>query len=247
MKNCNFIYKIILGIFVVSGLMFLECSSDSDKILPANTLSKKEITDGWRLLFDGKTFNGWRGACLDKIPDQGWTIENGCINIVPHVKSADIVTDSMYSNFDLRFEFKAPSNANSGVKYYVLEDVYEPGKALGLEYQTHYNGLPFDETKKQNLASLYEILPAKNRTIVHPAGEWQTGWIISRGTKVEHWLNGVKVLEYERGGKAFREGVSTSKFKNYPNFGEALKGRILLQYHTDGHSFRNIKIKELCN
>lgn len=220
----------------------------AQKNVPPNTLSEKEIKEGWKLLFDGKTSNGWRGANKDKFPEQGWSTDNGMLTVLPQSKGGDIVTDSMYSNFELTFDFKAPLNSNSGVKYFVLEDTYEEGKALGLEYQTHIikaGPLSDEDPHPNTMACLYDLLQATNRT-VKPAGEWNSGRIIAKGTRVEHWLNGVKVLEYERGGKAFREAVAGSKFKVYPNFGEALKGYILLQDHNDSTSFRNIKIRELC-
>lgn len=233
-------------LFIASFMM--QPIAIAQKVVSPNTLSQKEIKEGWKLLFDGKTTSGWRGANQDEFPEQGWSIENDMLTVLPRGKGGDIVTDSMYSNFELSFDFKAPLNSNSGVKYFVLEDTYEEGKALGLEYQTHDTGkrpLPDKDPHPNTIACLYDLLQAKNRTL-NPAGEWNNARIVSRGTHVEHWLNGVKVLEYERGGKAFRAAVANSKFRVYPNFGEALKGHILIQDHNDSTSFRNIKIRELC-
>ena len=210
-----------------------------------NKLTPAEEKAGWKLLFDGKTTTGWRGANKNKFPDSGWVVEDGTLTVLTNGKGGDIVTDSMYSNFELSFEFNAPLNANSGVKYFVLEDTYVKGAALGLEYQTHDTGKrPLDDNDKHSVGCLYELLQATNR-ILNPPGEWNTARIVSRGIIVQHWLNGKMILEYERGGKAFREAVAKSKFKDYPYFGEALKGHILLQDHGDRTYFRNIKIREL--
>lgn len=238
-----FSVTILFFVFVLSAY-----NAVAKKNTYPNTLTQKEIKEGWKLLFDGKTSNGWRGACTVKFPDQGWSIDDGMLTVLPGGKGGDIVTDSMFSNFELSFDFKAPVNSNSGVKYFVLENTYEAGKALGLEYQTHDTGkrpVSDNDPHPNTIACLYELIQAKNR-VVNPSGEWNFARVISRGTHVEHWLNGIKVLEYERGGKAFREAVAKSKFSNYPNFGEALKGHILLQDHNDLTSFRNIKMRELC-
>lgn len=248
MKTSQFSRK-IFSVTIISFVFFLSAyNSVAKKNTDPNTLTQKEIKEGWKLLFDGKTSNGWHGTCKMKFPDQGWSIDDGMLTVLPGGKGGDIVTDSMFSNFELSFDFKAPVNSNSGLKYFVLENTYEAGKALGLEYQTHDTGkrpLSDNDPHPNTIACLYELIQAKNR-VLNSAGEWNNARIVSKGTQVEHWLNGIKVLEYERGGKAFREAVAKSKFSNYPNFGEALKGHILLQDHNDLTSFRNIKIRELC-
>jgi hypothetical protein len=125
-----------------------------------------------------------------------------------------------------------------------LENEYQEGKTLGLEFQTE-NSHPGTHLIS-SLGSLYEILPPKEK-LIHPApdGEWNQVRIVSKNNKVQHWLNGYKILQYKRGGKKFREGVLRSKFKEIKNFGEVAKGHILLQDHNDVTSFRNIKIREL--
>ncbi|MEO6733560.1 MAG: DUF1080 domain-containing protein [Ferruginibacter sp.] len=245
MKASQFFSRMLFAVVVLTALTSPATSVGQSNNSAPNTLTKKEIRDGWKLLFDGKTMKGWRGANKDKFPDSGWAVEEGTLTILPRGKGGDIVTDSMYSNFELTFEFKAPLNANSGVKYFVLEDTYVKGAALGLEYQTHDTGKrPLDDNDKHSVGCLYELLQAKNRTL-NPPGEWNTARIVSYGINVQHWLNAKKILEYERGGKEFREAVAKSKFKNYPYFGEALKGHILLQDHGNRTYFRNIKIRAL--
>lgn len=226
--------------FMVSAESF----SQSDKKTKANKLSKEEKKSGWVLLFDGKTSEGWRGANKENFPEKGWKIADGMITVTGE-KGGDIITEKKYADFDLMIEFKVTEQkANSGIKYYVLENEYQEGKALGLEFQTA-NSHPGTKLLT-TLGSLYEILPP-DESLVHPkeAGEWNQVRIVSEKKMVQHWLNGNKILEYERGGELFRKGVSESKFKEIKDFGEAESGYILLQDHNHVVSFRNIKILEL--
>lgn len=215
-----------------------------------NQITQKEKEAGWELLFDGKTSTGWRGANKDSFPKQGWEIKDGVLSVLG-TKGGDIITEKMYGDFDLKVEFRAnKQEANSGIKYYVLENEYRPGETLGLEFQTAYSDQSWEKLKtnpsKGSLGSLYEIIAAEGKLIhPNPIGEWNQARIVSKNNKVEHWLNGYKILEYKRGGKAYREGVASSKFKDIKNFGEVEKGHILLQDHDCLVSFKNIKIREL--
>lgn len=210
---------------------------------PANTLAPHEVEAGWVLLFDGETSAGWRGANKASFPEKGWEIKDGSLTVLG-TGGGDIVTEKKYSDFELSIEFRVnEQKANSGIKYYVLENEYEEGKALGLEFQTS-NSHPGTHLITA-LGSVYEILPAKaDRVRPAPSGEWNQVRIVSRGSRVQHWLNGQKILQYKRGGKKFRRGVAGSKFKHIKNFGEVDSGHILLQDHNDVVSFRNIKIRE---
>jgi hypothetical protein len=219
-----------------------------------NTLTEQEKAEGWKLLFDGKTTNGWRGAHKDSFPDAGWVIEDGTLTVLASggresQNGGDIVTVDEYGNFDLKLEFKLTEVANSGIKYFVTEKEQPSGSAIGLEYQIldderHPDAKLGNHEGSRTLASLYDLIKAENKT-VKPMGEWNEARIVSKGTHVEHWLNGKKVLEYERGSEAFRKLVAESKYKIWENFGEALQGHILLQDHGDKVSFRNIKLKAL--
>ena len=219
-----------------------------------NTLTKWEVSQGWQLLFDGKTTKGWRGAHMDKFPARGWAINNGCLMVLAGnggeaQNGGDIVTTEEYSDFDLTVEFKYTKVANSGIKYFVTENEKTPGSAIGLEYQilddeNHPDAKLGNHEGSRTLASLYDLIKAKNKR-VNAMGEWNRAEIISRGTHVEHWLNGFKVLEYDRGSPAFRKLVSESKYKVWSNFGEAPHGHILLQDHGSEVSFRSIKLKKL--
>jgi hypothetical protein len=217
-----------------------------------NTLSDREKRDGWRLLFDGVSSAGWRGAHKDAFPESGWVIENGYIKVMPSggeeaKGGGDILTVDEYGNFDLSFEFMITEGANSGVKYFVTENYTTTGSAIGLEYQI-LDDLRHPDAKmgrdgNRTLASLYDLIPASNKRF-NGVGQWNNGRIVSRYRHVEHWLNGFRVLEYTRGSDEFRALVKESKYKIYPGFGEADKGHILLQDHGNEVYFRSIKIKQ---
>jgi hypothetical protein len=225
---------------------------------PLNTLTAKEKQEGWRLLWDGKTTAGWVGAYKDHFPDNGWKIHDGILTVLGSQGKeggvgGDIVTTDEYSAFDLRFDFKLTPGANSGVKYFVTlaTDEKNRGSAIGLEYQLLDDSLHPDAKLGRNgdrtMASLYDLIPSnKPKGVVRPIGEWNSGRIVVYpNNHVEHWLNGVKLLEYQRGSAAFRDLVAISKYKVWKNFGEAPSGHILLQDHGNEVSFRNIKIKVL--
>ncbi len=240
MKRFRIEYQIL---FLMAGILIStqsHCQNLSANLV--NKLTKIEKDAGWELLFDGKNSNGWRGANKEKFPDKGWEIKDDLLTVLGE-KGGDIITKKKYEDFELRIEFRIKEQANSGVKYYVLENEYRKGKTLGLEFQTAYS--QSDAHSKKTLGALYDILPAKQKS-VHPApfGEWNQVRIVSKGNKVQHWLNGYKVLQYKRGGKKFREGVLNSKFKEIKNFGEVTEGHILIQDHNNKVSFRNIKILE---
>jgi hypothetical protein len=243
---------LLIGVLAL-GLMAAE------KPQSPNTLTPQEKKDGWKLLFDGKTTNGWRGAYKDKFPDKGWSVQNGLLSIQKSDGSesqsfGDIVTTGEYSDFDLMFDFKLTDGANSGVKYFVAEQSPKPkGSAFGLEFQVldddKHPDAKLGRNGNRTVGSLYDLIPASGKK-ANPIGEWNTGRVLSKGTHVEHWLNGKKVVEYERGSEAFREAVAKSKYSapDYNangRFGEAAKGHILLQDHGDQVSYRNIKIKTL--
>ncbi len=222
----------------------------------SNYLTPYEKLHGWKLLFDGHTSAGWRSAAANTFPAKGWVVNNGTMTVLASegkeaANGGDIVTNKLYSAFDLSFEFKMTPGANSGVKYFVTLDEKTKGSAIGLEYQVLDDELHPDaklgRDGDRTLASLYDLIPSnKPKRFIHPIGEWNQGRIVVYpDNHVIHYLNGVKVLEYVRGSKEYRDLVAMSKYKVWPNFGEAKAGHILLQDHGNMVSFRSIKIKEL--
>ncbi|WP_443943945.1 DUF1080 domain-containing protein [Pedobacter sp. AW1-32] len=224
--------------------------------LVPNQLSAYEKSNGYDLLFDGKSNAGWIGAYKNTFPTKGWKIENGVISVEPangseSTNGGDIVTKEEFSAFDLSFEFKLTPGANSGLKYFVTLSENNSGSAIGLEYQVLDDVLHPDaklgRDGNRTLASLYDLITAKKEPrFLRPIGSWNNARVIVYpNNKVEHYLNGVKVLEYERGSEKFKELVAISKYKDWKDFGQAPKGHILLQDHGNKVDFRTIKIKKL--
>ncbi|SHI46304.1 protein of unknown function [Arenibacter nanhaiticus] len=227
-------------------------------IVTKNQLTIDEKKNGWELLWDGESTKGWRGARLEEFPEKGWEINNGELTVLSSggaesAAGGDIVTTDLYGDFELKVDFKITEGANSGIKYYVNTDLNKgPGSSIGLEYQIlddnrHPDAKEGSHEGSRTLASLYDLIQADTNKPFHGVGEWNTAYIKSINNHVEHWLNGTKVLEYERKSPAYKKLVSESKYSKWPNFGEAEKGYILLQDHGDKVTFKNIKIKKATN
>lgn len=246
---------------IITTILLLSTIILSAQKTEHNTLTKKETKKGWVLLFDGETTKGWKGISLDHFPKQGWLVENGELKVnatdgAESKNGGDIVTVLTYGpDFDFKWDWKMETvGGNSGLKYFVQESLTKKGKkyGYGLEYQilddmNHFwmkNG-KMKPNDYHTLGSLYEFFPASPKKNPAPLGEWNQSRIISKDNKVEHWLNGKKILTYERGGVAFVEMLSKSKFKNIKNFGQEENGKILLQDHGGKVSYRNIKIRKL--
>ncbi len=219
-----------------------------------NKLTEKEIAEGWKLLWDGKTTEGWRGAKLKEFPADGWVIEDGILKVKKgdggeSTNGGDIVTVEKYRNFELMVDFKITPGANSGIKYFVDTELNKgEGSSIGCEFQILDDKKHPDANKgvrgNRKLASLYDLIPAPEKKGFR-GGFFNTALVKVNGNHVEHWLNNVKVLEYERNTPMWNALVNYSKYKVWDNFGNAAEGHILLQDHGDEVWFKNIKIKVL--
>ncbi|HLN21789.1 MAG TPA: DUF1080 domain-containing protein [Bacteroidales bacterium] len=237
-KTTNLQADLSPGIFIVN-------------LIP-NTLSEAEEAEGWKLLFDGKTTNGWITPGNDKFPSEGWKITDGVITTVPNrpdnpVRGSDIVSEEKFGAFELQFEFNFTEGSNSGVKYCIGNG----GPGIGLEYQIlddqRHPDAKAGVDGNRTLASLYDLIPAKKQArFTKGPDNWSSGRIVLYpDNRVEHWLNGIKVLEYVRGSEAYLLLVSKSKYADYKDFGMVKESPVLLQYHQDEVKFRSIKIRKL--
>lgn len=220
----------------------------------ANTISELEASEGWELLWDGKTTNGWRGAKLDEFPEKGWVIEDGILKVLKgdggeSTNGGDIVTTKPYKNFMLKVDFRITEGANSGIKYFVDTNLNKgEGSAIGCEFQIlddrNHPDAKLGINGNRTLGSLYDLIDAPEDKPFR-SGFFNTAMVVVQGNHVEHWLNGVKIVEYERNTEEWNALVQTSKYKDWPNFGNAEEGLLLLQDHGDEVWFQNIKIKVL--
>ena len=220
----------------------------------ANTISEKEAAEGWKLLWDGKSSEGWRGAKLDGFPEKGWSMEEGILKVHKSdggesTNGGDIVTTKPYKNFMLKVDFRITEGANSGIKYFVDTNLNKgQGSAIGCEFQIlddrRHPDAKAGKDGNRTLGSLYDLIPASADKPFRN-GFFNTAMVVVEGNHVEHWLNGVKIVEYERNNEEWNQLVQTSKYKDWPNFGNAEEGLLLLQDHGDEVWFQNIKIKEL--
>jgi hypothetical protein len=203
---------------------------------------------GWKPLFDGKTLTGWRGYKKEDATSSRWRVEDGMLTL-PKADGQDthgerdLISIDTYDQFELEWEWKIALAGNSGVKYFVLED---QDSAIGHEYQMIDDERHPDAKigPHRQTAALYDVFPASNRPI-RPAGEWNSSRVVVRGTAVEHWLNGTKVLSYELGSPALKAAIAKSKFKDIARFGTPQKGHILVQDHGDQVWFKTIRIRPL--
>jgi len=228
-----------------------------------DTLTSWEKKNGWKLLWDGKTTNGWRGAKIDHFPEKGWNIANGILSVEKAQgeesgNGGDIVTEKTFTDFILEVDFNITKGANSGIKYFVDPELNKgPGSAIGCEFQIlddrHHPDAKKGVLGNRTLASLYDLIPADGKFFdpshmkkrFNGIGTWNRARIEVHGNKVCHYLNGIKVVEYERNTQEWKALVDYSKYQKWPGFGNAREGHILLQDHGDEVHFKNIKIKEL--
>jgi hypothetical protein len=258
-------------ILAITGLSLLAAACSEKGDTPAatppaettsNMLTVAEQANGWRLLFDGETFTGWRGLGRDTIPAGHWTIEDGTIRKVASgdvptapdgqpLEGGDLMTEDAFGDFELVLEWKVNPGANSGIKYNVSEAMSTgsppPNAALGFEYQILDDDRHPDAQNGPNrtAAALYDLIPPSPTKKLNPVGAFNEARIIFRGPHGEHWLNGEKVVEYDLDTPRFDSLLAASKYQPVEGFAERRQGHIVLQDHGDDVWFRNIKIREL--
>ena len=220
-----------------------------------NMLTQEEIDEGWVLLFDGETTNGWRGVNQPAFPDSGWEIDDASLHCLETGTGeagmgGDILYDKKFKNFDLKFDWKIGSGGNSGVFYLGQEVEGWPIWKTAPEYQILDNAKHPDarlgKDGNRQAGTLYDLIPAEPQN-AKPAGEWNTGEILVYDGTVVHYMNGEKVLEYHLWTPDWYEMVKNSKFPELnENWAEVAKeGYISLQDHGHDVWYRNIKIQEL--
>lgn len=218
-----------------------------------NTLSQREQEEGWKLLWDGKTTNGWKAAKHEGFPRSGWKIENNELMVLKtdgreSANGGDIITAKKYKNFEVVCDFYITDGANSGLKYFVDPELNKgEGSAIGCEFQFLDDQLHPDAKLgvmgNRTLGSLYDLIPAPADKPFRK-GYYNTAKVVVNGDKVEHWLNDVKIIEYTRNNQMWQALVNYSKYRDWPNFGNLETGHILLQDHGDEVRFKNVKIRE---
>jgi len=225
-----------------------------------NTLTDYEKRKGWRLLWDAKSTDGWRGAKSDAFPAKGWEMKDGVLTVLESgggesEHGGDIITVDTYSDFELIVDFNITEGANSGIKYFVDPELNKgTGSAIGMEFQVLDDSKHPDAKKgvmgNRTVGSLYDLIKAENLSApsrnkgFHGVGKWNRARIVVNGGHVQHWLNEMKVVEFDRHSQIFRALVAYSKYAKWENFGQIPEGHILLQDHGNTVHFRNIKIRE---
>jgi hypothetical protein len=233
-----------LAIAITAAVAVAACATSNGAVTetPINTLSQAEQAAGWKLLFDGRTTNGWRNYRKETI-GSGWTVSEGILARSGD-GAGDIITSDQYGNFDLVLDWRVAPGGNSGLFYRATEEgdyVWQSAPEMQiLDDERHADGKS-PLTSAGSVFALYEA----PRGIVRPAGEWNTARVLVNGNHVEHWLNGTKLFEFELGSEDWKARAAASKFRSMPLYGKAARGHIGLQDHGDKVEFRNIRIRVL--
>lgn len=257
MKKFSF-YYVLISLIISPMILLNSCGEATEKNgedemekVALNKLTEEEKEEGFFLLFDGESFEGWRGYNKDAFPEEGWIIEDGVMQVLGEGtgeaggKGGDIIYDQKFLDFHLKLEWKVSPGGNSGIFYLGQEIEDEPIWKSAPEMQILCNEKHIDATlgEDRKAGALYDLIPAEPQN-AKPAGEWNLAEvIIYRGTVV-HKQNGEVVLEYHLGTPDWERLVEESKFSEYPWFGKYEPGYIALQDHGDDVWFRNIRLKE---
>jgi hypothetical protein len=229
--------RLLFVALLVFGVAFVATAQEH------NTLTKKERKAGWQLLWNGQDLTGWKSNSENGDMNKGWKAVDGELVIMARSGAGDIITEKRYHDFELSIDFKITEGANSGIKYFIGEN-----GSVGCEFQIlddeNHPDAKMGFNGNRRLGSLYDLIPADGWAIASKR-DWNTARIVVRGNHVEHWLNGVKILEYEKNNDMWDTIVSHSKFAKVENFAGGDGGHILLQDHHDEVHYRNLKIREL--
>lgn len=237
MRNKTFLLTLIM-----IGFSFASFSQQKD-----NSLSSAEKQEGWKLLFDGKTLNGWR-MYKNRAADS-WSVKDGNLYCKGSAtdksdKRGDIITKDQFGDFELSVEWKISPQGNSGILYHVTED-YDASYLSGPEYQLiDDDNFPEKLEEWQKTASDYAMYTTSSRP-TKPVGEYNLSKIVVKGAHREYWLNGVKVVEFDAWTDDWYKRKNEGKWKNDPGYGMAKTGHICLQDHGSEMWFKNIKIRKL--
>lgn len=229
--------RLLFVVLLACGVSFAATAQEH------NTLTKKERKAGWQLLWNGRDLSGWKSNSSNGDMNKGWKAVDGELVIMARSGAGDIITEKRYHDFELSIDFKITEGANSGIKYFIGEN-----GSIGCEFQIlddeNHPDAKMGFNGNRRLGSLYDLIPADGWALVAKR-DWNTARIVVRGNHVEHWLNGVKILEYEKNNDMWDTIVSHSKFAKVENFAGGDGGHILLQDHNDEVHYRNLKIREL--
>lgn len=245
---------LLTGALILAGNISSNEAGFADSGL--NTLTPEEESQGWQLLFDGRTFNGWTGVGRNSVPDDIWVIEDGAIKKIARanyprgsdgepVAGGNLRTSETFQNFELSLEWKVAPGTNSGIKYNVFPD--KPGRygSLGFEYQILDDSAYPDLGNLHTAGALYELYPPNEKKQLRPAGEYNLTRILLNGTHGEHWLNGEKIVEYDINSQTMKEAFADSKWSDNSEFLNRRVAPIVFQDHGGAVWYRDIKIRPL--
>lgn len=245
----NFFLLVITGALIAFGACKSKSAQQETAVAPVDTinvLTPDEVANGWQLLWDGKTFNGWHTFNKDSVI--GWEIKDGLLISLGQGGdyANDIVTDKEFENFELSIDWKLSPGGNSGLFFNAVEKKYPQIYAMAPEYQLIDDlGFPEKIEDWQKTAACYGMYVADSTKTLKPIGEFNNSKIVVKNGHVEHWLNGKKVVEYQMWSDDWNKRLKDAKWKDFPDFGTAKKGKIGIQDHGQSNSFKNIKIKVL--
>jgi hypothetical protein len=226
-------------IVAVAVAAFAQERSDVQSLTPV------ESAAGWKILFGGQNTDAWRGYHQKTFPTQGWVVADGCLKTVKGAEPGDLITADQYADFELTLEWKIAENGNSGIMYRVTE-AHDETWQTGPEYQLlDDRGAKEPPDSKQSAGAMFDLYPAAAGKVTKPPGEFNQTRIRLQNGVVQHWLNGVKVVEARLDTPEWKERIAASKFKDYDGFGLQPRGHIALQHHGDEVWFRNIRIRDL--